>query len=61
MIYSARTQPEVDKSCTQEVPKINGLIFHMDEVSDLWRKTLVNNSHVFILSNCSVLFKLYEY
>ena len=36
----------------------NGLIFHMDEVSELWRKTVVSNSHVFNLSNCSVVFKV---
>ena len=41
MIYSLRAQPEVNESHIHEVPKNNGLIFHMDEVS-VWRKTLVN-------------------
>ena len=71
MIYSPRAQPEVNKSRIYEVPKNNGLIFHMGEVSELWRKTVVNNSHVsgahyqgngllhvFNLSNCSVVFKV---
>ena len=44
MIYSPRAQPE--------------LIFHVGEVSELWRKTVVNNSHVFNLSNCSGVFKV---
>ena len=57
MIYSLRAQPEVNESRIHEAPKNNGLIFHMGEVSELWRKTMVNNSHVFILSNCSVVFK----
>ena len=56
MIYSPRSQPEVNKSRIHEVSKNNGLIFHMDEVSELWRKTMVSNSHVFDLSNCSVVF-----
>ena len=47
MIYSPRAH---------EVPKNNVLIFHMGEVSELWRKAMVNNSHVFNLSNCSVVF-----
>ena len=46
------------KSRIHEVPKNNGLIFHIGEVSELWRKTVVNNSHVFNLSNCSVVFKV---
>ena len=58
MIYSPRAQPEVNKSCIHEVPKNNGLIFHICKVSELWRKTMVNNSHVFNLSNCSVVFKM---
>ena len=57
-MYSPRAQPEVNKSRIHEVPKNNGLIFHMGEVSELWRKTMVNNSHVFNLSNCSVVFKV---
>ena len=39
------------------MPKNNGLVFHMGEVSELWRKTMVTNSHVLNLSNCSVAFK----
>ena len=54
MIYSLRLQPEVNVSHIHEVPKNNGLIFHMGEVSELWCKTVVNNSHVFNLSKCSV-------
>ena len=30
----------------------------MGEVSELLRKTMVNNCHVFNLSNCSVVFKM---
>ena len=37
---------------------VNGLIFHMDKISKLWRKTMVNNSHVFNLSNCSAVFEM---
>ena len=48
----------VNKSRVHGVPKNNGLIFHMDEVSELWRKTMVNNSRVFNLSNCSVIVKV---
>ena len=40
-------------------PKNNGLIFHMGEDLELWRKTLVNNSLVFNLSNCSVLLTVF--
>ena len=46
MIYSPRARPEVNKSRIHEVPKNKGLIFHMGEVSELWRKTMVKNSHV---------------
>ena len=53
-----RTQPEVNESHIHEVSKNDGLIFHMGEVLELWRKTVVNNSHVFNLSNCSVVFKM---
>ena len=53
MIYSPRAQPEVNKSRIHAVPKNNVVIFHMGKVSELWRKALVNNSHVFNLSNCS--------
>ena len=58
MIYSPKAQPEVNKSRIHEVSKNNGLIFHMGEVSEPWRKTMVNNSNVFNLSNCSVVFKV---
>ena len=51
-------QPMVNESHFQEVPKNTGLIFHMGEVSELWRKTMVNNFHFFNLSNCSVVFKM---
>ena len=58
MIYSLRAQPEAYKSRIHEVSKNNGLIFHMSELSELWLKTMVNNSHVFNLSNCLVVFKV---
>ena len=58
MIYSPRAAPSVHKSRIPEVPQNNGLIFHMDEVSELWRKTMVNNSQVLNSSNCSVVFKV---
>ena len=46
MIYSPRAQPEVNESHIHEVPKNNGLIFHMGEVSELWHKTM--GKHVFL-------------
>ena len=55
MIYSPTAHPEVNESYIHELPKNNGLIFHMGEVSELWSKTVVNNSHVFNLSNCSIV------
>ena len=58
MIYSPRAQPKVNKSRIHEVPRNNRVIFHMGEVSELWHKTMVSNSHVFNLSNCSVIFKM---
>ena len=58
MIYSPREQREVNVSHIHEVPKNNGLIFHMSGVSELWRKTVVKNSRVFNLSNCSVTFQM---
>ena len=58
MIYSPREQLEVNKSRIQEIPRSNRLIFHMGEVSELRRKAMVNNSHVFNLSNCPVVFKM---
>ena len=58
MIYSVRAQPKVNESHIHEVPRNNGLIFHMGEVTELWCKTItVNNSHVFNLSKCSGVFK----
>ena len=54
MIYSLRAQREVNKSRIHEVTKI----FRMGDVSELWFKTMVNNSHVFNLSSCSVAFKM---
>ena len=57
MIYSPRAQPKANESHIHEVPKYNRLIFRMGEVSELWRKTMVNNSHAFNLSNCSVVLK----
>ena len=36
MNYLTRAQPEVNES------HIHGLIFHTGEVSELWRKTLIN-------------------
>ena len=50
MIYSTRAHPEVNESHIQEVPKNNGLIFHMDEVSELWHKIMVN-MFFFVVSN----------
>ena len=58
MIYSLRVQPEMNKPRIHEVSKNNGLIFHVGEVSELWCKTKVNNSHVFNMRNCSVVFKV---
>ena len=55
MIYSPRAQPSVNESY---IHAVNGLIFHMDEISKLWRKTMVNNSRVFNLSNCLVVSKM---
>ena len=56
MIYSMRAQPGMNRSYIHKVAKNNGLIFHI--VSELWRKTMVKNSDVFNLSNCSVVFKV---
>ena len=58
MIYPPTAQSEVDKSRIHEVPKNNGLIFYMGVASELWRETVVNNSPVFNLNNCSVVFKM---
>ena len=55
MIYSLRAAPLVNKSRVHELSKNNALIFHMGEVSELCCKTMVNNSHVFNLSNCSAV------
>ena len=58
MIYSLTAQSEVNKSRIHEVPKNNGLIFQMGVAFELWRKTVVNNSRLFNLNNCSVVFKM---
>ena len=42
----------MNESHIQGVPQGNGLIFHIGEVSELWRKTMIKNCHVFNLSNC---------
>ena len=55
MIDSLRAQSELNDSYIQEVPKNKGRIFLMSEVSELWLKTMVRNSHVFNLSNCAVV------
>ena len=56
IIYRGRSpRMEVNKSRIHEVPKNKGLIFHLGEVPELWPKVMVNNSHVFNLSNCSVV------
>ena len=55
MIFSRRA---LNESPIHDMPKNNGFIFHMGEVSELWPKTVVNNSHVFNLIKCSVLFKM---
>ena len=44
MIYSPKASPSVNKSHIHEVPKNNGFIFHMGEVSELWHKAMVTNS-----------------
>ena len=55
MIYSPRA---LNESPIHDVPKNNGLMFHVGEVPELWRKAVVNNSHVFNFNKCSVLFKM---
>ena len=46
MSYSPRAQPEVNESHIHELPKNNGLIFRIGEVSELWRKTRgLSNTH----------------
>ena len=42
VIYSPRAQPEVNKSHIHEVPWNNGFLFHKGEVSEWWRKTMVD-------------------
>ena len=51
MIYSPRAPPQVNESQIHEVPKNNGLIFHMAEVSELWHKTMVNVSSFVVLKS----------
>ena len=50
-MYLPKAQPEVNKPRIHEVPRNSRLIFHMGA-------TVVNNSHAFNLSNCSVTFKI---
>ena len=50
--------PKVNQSHIHEVPENNRLIFHMGKVLELWCKIMGNNSHVFNLSNCSVVLKM---
>ena len=47
MIYSQRAQPEVNELHIHEVPKNNGLLFHMSDVSELCRKTMVTEFSCF--------------
>lgn len=54
MIYSRRAQPRVNESHIHQVPKNNGLIFRMGEVSKLWRKTMVNMFFFVVLKSRSV-------
>ena len=42
MIYSPWAQPGVNESHIHKVRKGNGLIFHVGEVSELWRETMVS-------------------
>ena len=58
MIYSQREQPGVNESHIHKVPENDRLIFHMGDVSELQCKTMVNNSHVFNLSNRLVELKI---
>ena len=41
MTYSTMAQPDVNESRIHEVPKHNGLMFHMGEVSELGRKAML--------------------
>lgn len=50
-MYLPKAQPEVNKPRIHEVPRNSRLIFHVGA-------TVVNNSHAFNLSNCSVTFKI---
>lgn len=36
----------------------NGLIFHVGDISEQWRKRMVDNSHVFNFNNCPVVFRM---
>ena len=51
VIYSPWAQPEVNKSHIHEVPKNNGLLFHIGEVSEWWRKTMVNMFFFLVLKS----------
>ena len=53
-------QPKVKETRIHEESRNNVHIFHvaMGEVSELCGKTMINNYHVFNLSDCSVVFKM---
>ena len=57
-VTSSRAQPSANESHIYKVPPHNGRLFHMGEVSKLWRKIMVNNCQVFILSDCAVVFQM---
>ena len=42
-------QPEVNESHFHEVPKNNGLVFHLGEVSELQRETMVRMFFLLVL------------
>ena len=55
---SPRAQLSVIESHIHKMPQNNGRLFHMGEVSKLWRKIMVNNCQVFNLSDCAVVFQM---
>ena len=57
MIYSPRAQLEVNHIHEEPKNSLREFIFHMGEVSELWRKTMVSNFYVCNLRNCSVVLK----
>ena len=56
--FTPRAQPEVKEIHIPEQSKNHVLTFHVGKVSEQCRKTMINNYHVFNLSNCSVVFKM---